>query len=306
MAKTNKFTNWEKEPTFSDLNADFLACKPSHDQQVTRIKLWKDLLDVTGKELPRSKAGRSKVQPKLVRKQAEWRYSALSEPFLGSEKIYSVTPRTFEDDAAAKQNELLLNWQFNTKINKVKFIDNYVRAIVNEGTGIVKLSWCRETKPVLKQEPVFQAVTTQDPAIIQQLQAAAQLAQSDPRTFRETVAPEIQYGVQTMNTIQNAYPIIGQIVGYQTVQDEEIICNHPYVEVVNPENIYIDPSCNGDFEKAYFIIESFETSYADLVKDGRYSHLEEINWDDLGSLGEDPDHASQTPEIGRASCRERV
>lgn len=291
-----KFTDWENEPTFSDLHADFLSSKPSHDLQVGRIDEWRELLDVTGKERPKTKKGRSRVQPKLVRRQAEWRYSALSEPFLGSEKIFSVTPKTFEDEAAAKQNELLLNWQFNTKLNRVSFIDNYVRAVVNEGTGIVKLSWCRETRPVIRQEPIFQAVPVQDQQTAQMLQEAAQLAQTDPRTFEDTVAPEIKYGVQLMSSMKIPFPVVGQIVGYQEVQDEEIICNHPYVEVLDPQNVYIDPSCNGDFEKAYFVIESFETSYAELAKDGRYKHLELINWDAEASLSEDPDHASQTPD----------
>ena len=306
-SKKNKFTDWENEPSFSDLNADFLACKPSHDTQIARITEWQELLEVSGKERPRTVRGRSSVQPKLVRRQAEWRYSALSEPFLGSYKVFSVTPRTFEDSEAAKQNELLLNWQFQTKLNRVKFIDDYVRAIVNEGTGIVKLSWCRETKPIIRQEPVFQAVLVQDQQTVQMLQQAMELAQKDPRTFKDTVAPEIQYGVQLMSSGQVNVPVVGQVIGMQNVEDEEIICNHPYVEVLDPRNIYIDPSCNGDFEKAYFIIESFETSYAELQKDGRYSHLEEINWEDVG-ISEDPDHATQTPDdfnfkdVSRKKC----
>lgn len=293
--KSTKLTDWENEPSLYDLQEDFLSCKPSHDEQVAKISTWRDLLDVSGKERPKTRVGRSSVQPKLVRRQAEWRYSALSEPFLGTDKIFSVTPKTFEDEDAAKQNEILLNWQFNTKLNKVKFIDDYVRAVISEGTGIVKLSWCRETKPILKEEPVFQAVPVQDQQTLQQLQEAIQLSVSDPHTYKDTVPPEIQFGVQIAQSGQVDIPVIGQIVGVQQVPDEEIICNHPYVEVVNPKNIYIDPSCNGDFDKAYFVIESFETSYADLVKDGRYRNLDLINWDS-SSLSEDPDHWSSTPD----------
>ena len=291
--KSVKLTDWVNEPKLSDLKADFLSCKPSHDAQIAKIDYWKDLLNVTGSEKPKSIPGRSRVQPKLVRRQAEWRYSALSEPFLGTHKVFSVTPKTFEDTQAAKQNELLLNWQFDTKLNKVKFIDDYVRAIISEGTGIVKISWCRETKPVLRDEPVFQAIPVQDQATLEQLQQAQQLAQANPRMFEETVPPEIKYGVQLIGQVD--VPVIGQVIGYQQVEDEEIICNHPYVEVVNPRNIYIDPSCNGDFNKAYFVIESFETSYADLVKDGRYSNLELINWEEAGT-NDDPEHDSSTPD----------
>ena len=293
--KSVKLTDWANEPKISDLKADFQSCKPSHDIQVSRLEYWKDLLDVTGDEKPRAPKGRSRVQPKLVRRQAEWRYSALSEPFLGNNKVFSVTPKTFEDAQCAKQNELLLNWQFNTKLNKVKFIDDYVRAVVNEGTGIVKLSWCRETKPILKQEPVFQAIPIQDAQTMQAYEQALQLSQADPRTFNETVSPEIKYGIQVAQSGEVQFPVVGQIIGYQQVPDEEIICNHPYVEVLDPRNVYIDPSCNGDFSKAYFVIESFETSYADLSKDDRYNNLELINWEEM-STNEDPEHTSSTPD----------
>ena len=292
---STKLTDWENEPKLSELKEDFMSSKPSHDTQIARMDEWKDLLNVTGNERPKSLRGRSRVQPKLVRRQAEWRYSALSEPFLGSDKVFSVTPKTFEDEAAAKQNELLLNWQFNTKLNKVKLVDDYVRAVISEGTGIAKISWCRETKPIIRQEPVFKAIPVQDQQTLDQLNQAAQLSQTDPHTYEDTVPPEIKYGVQVMSSGQVPFPVIGQVIGYQPVQDEEIICNHPYVEIIDPRNVYIDPSCNGDFERAYFVIESFETSYAELVKDGRYVNLENINWDEVGTLN-DGEHESSTPD----------
>ena len=116
-----KLTNWEKEPKLQDLKADLKAAKSFHDSQMLKIKEWKDLLFVEGKEKPKVKEGKSSVQPKLIRRQAEWRYSALTEPFLGSQKIFQVNPRTFEDIEAARQNEILLNYQFDTKINNINF-----------------------------------------------------------------------------------------------------------------------------------------------------------------------------------------
>ena len=299
--ENTKLTDWVNEPTLAGLKEDFRAAQPAHDIQLSKINHWKDLLNVTGSEKPKTRKGRSSVQPKLVRRQAEWRYSALSEPFLGTDKIFSVTPKTFEDEDAAKQQSLLLNWQFNTKLNKVKFIDEYVRAVINEGTGIVKVSWIRETKPIIRQEPVFQAVPVQDQQTLQMLQQAMQLSQADPRTYNEKTPPEIKFGVEMAN--QAPFPIVGQLIGYQQVPDEEIVHNQPFVEVVNPANIYIDPSCNGQLDRAKFVIESFETSYSDLVKDGRYKNLELINWDDIGT--DDPQHTSDTPDEFQFSDKSR-
>jgi len=292
--ETKKMTDWANEPSLSALQEDLRSAKPSHDIQMGKISRWLDLLNVTGPEKPRTRKGRSSVQPKLVRRQAEWRYSALSEPFLGTDKVFSVTPKTFEDEDAAKQNSLLINWQFNTKLNKVSFIDNYVRAVVGEGTGIVKVSWVRETRSVVREEPVFQAVPVQDEQTMQTLQQAIELSQSDPRSYEEQVPPEIKYGVQAMQSGEVQMPVVGQVIGMQPVEDEEIVANHPYCEVLNPANVYIDPSCNGDFDKALFVIESFETSYSDLVKDGRYKNLDQINWEEIGN--DDPEHESPTPD----------
>lgn len=287
-----KLTDWINEPKLSDLQEDYLACKPAHDLQIDKITKWKNLLDVTGPEKPVTRKGRSKVQPKLVRRQAEWRYSALTEPFLGTEKLFSVHPKTFEDEEAAKQNELVLNWQFTTKLNKVKFIDDYVRATVNEGTCIVKLAWERVTKMQSKPVPRFQPIPVQDEQTMQQLQQAMELAQANPRMYQEQVPPEIQFGVE--NTPQYGFPVIGSIVGYDQVQEEVIVENRPVVEVCNPQNIWIDPSCNGDFNKALFVIVSFETNKAELIKDGRYKNLDAIDWTQV-SVNLEPDHETNTP-----------
>lgn len=129
-AESEKLTDWVNEPTLQTLKADLEAAKPSHDAQMSRIQKWNDLMKVSGKAKPSVVKGHSSVQPKLIRRQAEWRYSALSEPFLSSNKLFNISPTTFEDKQASRQNELVLNWQFRTKLNRVKLIDDFVRGTV--------------------------------------------------------------------------------------------------------------------------------------------------------------------------------
>ena len=102
-----KLTNWAKEPEAALLKQDFDAAKQHHDTQLIKINHWNDLMQVKGKAKPKKVEGRSSVQPKLIRRQAEWRYSALTEPFLGSNKVFSLSPVSFEDGPACRQNELL-------------------------------------------------------------------------------------------------------------------------------------------------------------------------------------------------------
>ena len=68
-----KLTDWENEPNLRILKRDLEASKPAHNEQITKIKHWQNLLLVQNEEKPNVQKGHSRVQPKLVRRQAEWR-----------------------------------------------------------------------------------------------------------------------------------------------------------------------------------------------------------------------------------------
>ncbi len=287
-----KLTDWENEPNLRILKRDLEASKPAHNEQITKIKQWQDLLLVQNAEKPNVQKGRSRVQPKLVRRQAEWRYSALTEPFLGSDRIFQVNPRTFEDMEAAKQNQILLNYQFDHKLNKVKFIDDYVRSVVDEGTAIVRLGWERVSHPVIEQVPLYTFISTQDEQFLQILQQAVELKHTNPRAFNEQVSPEIKESVNYFEETQT--PAIAQVTGVTEVESEEIDENRPLVELMNPVNVFIDPSCQGDIDKALFVIVSFEPNRAELQKAGIYQNLDLVDWSGSNPNQSD-DHESTTP-----------
>jgi len=286
-----KLTKWSKEPTVRDLANDLDATKSSHDAMVIRIKTWNELREVSGSHKMKKVKGRSSIQPKLIRRQAEWRYSALSEPFLGSEKLFDISPRTFEDKAAAEQNELLLNWQFTSKINKVRFIDEYVRTCVDEGTGIVRLGWIRETEKVLVDNPIYTYYEISNEEEEATFSQALELREVNPRGFEE-LPDEIKAAVDYF--IENQIPTVAVITGTEKVEEEKIVKNEPTVSMVNPANMYIDPSCEGDYRKAGFMVVSFETSHAELAKDKRFKNLDRVNWSGNTILST-PDHETSTP-----------
>lgn len=291
---SQKLTNWKKEPGKSDLYADFLAAKTSHDTQMVKISKWNDLMTIEGSAKPKKIAGRSSVQPKLIRRQAEWRYSALTEPFLGSNKLFKVSPVTFEDARAAEQNELVLNWQFRTKLNRVKFVDDLVRSTVDEGTCIIRLGWKRASIPVSKEEPTYTHYPVQDEATAQQFKELLDMSQADPRGFSENALPEQIAAIDYYNETGQAN--IARQTGVTTVTTDKIIENRPTVQVLNPKNVYIDPSCEGDIDKAMFAIVLFETSQAELKKDGRYKNLDSINWDAVPAALAQPEYTTGTPD----------
>ena len=278
--------NWKKAPTIRDLKTDYEAAKPIHDDQVRKIDEWLDNLHVRGKAKIKAKPGSSSIVPKLIRKQAEWRYASLTEPFLSTDDVFNVRPVTWEDRDAARQNELLLNHQLNTRIDKVKFIDEYVRTAVDEGTVIVQVGWCFEEEDYEAEEPIVEFVV--NPEMAPMHEYLANLRQESPSQWDTDVPPEIKEAHEL--TIEKGVPIEAVITGTRKVTKTRTIKNHPTLDVCDAHNVVIDPTCMGDIEKANFIIKSFESSLSELMKEpNKYKNLDKINIEGASVLGT-PDH----------------
>ena len=233
----DSLVDWKNAPSLQDLKADVTEAEHAHNAHVTEVDNW--LKNYNGEQIIKTKAGRSKIVPKVIRKQAEWRYPSLSDPFLSTSDLFNIAPNTFEDKQSAIQNAQVLNYQFNHQLNKVKFIDEFVRAGVDEGTVIVELGWEEEEG----EREVEVPVTEIDPATGQMVQTGVELK------------------VQTVT-----------------------IKNQPTLEVCHYNNTIVDPTCDGDLDKAEFVIRSFETSKSELKKDGRYHNIDKISIDTSDSL----------------------
>ena len=281
-------TDWANEPSIRDLKQDYTDSLQDKDEHVAKVDIWLDNLNITGTaKLPASRE-RSTVVPKVIRKQAEWRYASLSEPFLSTEDIFNVEPITYEDKAAAVQNALVLNNQLNTKINKIKFIDEYVRTAVDEGTAIVRVGWDFEEEEVDVEVPDFTYQPSPDPQAGQIHQQIHQAMQQEPESFNE-LPPEMQQAHQL--TMQNGTPIMPIPAGSHIEKQTKVVKNCPTVEVLNYKNVSIDPTCLGDLDKASFLIYTFESNLSELEKDGKYENLDEINIEGNSILAE-PDNTS--------------
>jgi len=73
-------------------------------------------------------------------------------------------------------------------------------------------------------------------------------------------------------------PATGQqeMVDMKTVTKKVVVKNNPTHLICNLEDIIIDPTCEGDIEKANFIIHDFDTDLSSLRKDGRYKNLDRL------------------------------
>lgn len=309
-------TNWSNEPTIQSLKVDLNNSSTSHSVQVTKINAWLEKLEA--KPLPKTKGKpRSRIVPKLVRKQAEWRYASLSEPFLSTPNIFKVNPVSYEDGYSARQNELVLNHQFNTQINKIKFIDDYVRSAVDTGTAILRVDWVEQHNIIDVPTPQYQLQPV-DPSDVQasnrfeRIQRmfsdsiysqnvpihwvnALQRANDETQAREQQVMQQMQLQLmeaqqqglppEQLEAIQQQYqeqlqqlpPIMYEPIQVGTVinQEEEVV-NKPQLSVIDYHKVYIDPTCEGDLDRAEFIIYVFNSCKADLLADGRYQNVEQI------------------------------
>lgn len=294
---TSSLTDWEKEPSIADLKGDLEYARQENQDQRNNVDGWLALRDATGPESGvKSKApGRSTVQPKLIRKHNEWRYPALSEPFLNTDRMFEIKPRTAEDKPAADQNQTLLNWQFDTKLDKVDFIDRYVRTTVDEGTCVLRVGWERKTEKVKSTRPIYEYYPAEGEEQIQMLVQATQLfINEDPQyeTLPDDLKASVEYGME------NQVAVIAKETGEEEFYEEKVTVNQPSIRIVDIRNFYVDPSCEGKWQEAQFMIHTYESTKSDLKARRIYKNLDNVDWNGnrVKSQSGDPDHTSDSPQ----------
>ena len=250
-----KLTQWSNEPTCQDLKNDYEKSSSFHEEYKRKLLQYAEDRD-GGKKIT-ARPGKSIARPKVVRKNAEWKYPKLEDPFLNTEDMFDIRPRTWEDTKAAEQNALLLNYQWSTKIPKVKLVNDVVRYLVDEGTVVVKTGWTvkEETVKIMQEEPVYAG--PEESIIL--MERAVNSGEMTVEEFRSRMSngDPMQIGVKMVE-----------------VEVPKIVKNQPKYEVCNNANIIIDPTCEGNIEDANFIIHEYDTSMAELKAEEYYKDPE--------------------------------
>ncbi len=294
IEQTDRLVDWKNPPKVGDLKDDLLVATPIHNAHISKVERWVDNLRVQGKAKVKTNKDRSGVVPKLIRKQAEWRYPALSEPFLSTHDVFSTKPKSWEDKKAAEQNALLLNYQFNTHIDKVRFIDEYIRSAVDEGTAVLQVGWEFEEETYTETRQVYKYVV--DPEFLPMHQHIAEMKIKSPSQYATDVPEELKTAHEIFE--EQGVPARPEATGEsEQVTKTRVVHNRPTVEVCNIRNVTLDPSAKGDMDKANFVIVSRETNLARLRKDKRYKNLDKIRADAVNPLSA-PDHDSPTAVSG--------
>ena len=149
-------TDWAKEPTVLDLKKDLEQCQSFHSKHVGNLNKWEAAFNIQPIPENKEQKAQSRIAPKLIRKQYEWRCAGLSEPFLSTPDLFKLKPVSHEDMERVKQDELILNFQFQNQLSKVPFIDKFIRTTAKQGTAIIRTGWEYLTKEVKTTKPVYE------------------------------------------------------------------------------------------------------------------------------------------------------
>ncbi len=135
-----------KKELLTVFKADLTAAEVYHDERIRKIEKWK--AEYNGEKYGNEQDGKSKIVARTIKKQDEWLHPSLLDPFVASQDIVKVTPVTWEDVQAAKQSELLLNYQFCRQFDRYNFMKSSLKVLSIEGTLIVQTGWEYEEEEV--------------------------------------------------------------------------------------------------------------------------------------------------------------
>lgn len=270
-SRKDKLTQWKNEPTTQDLKHDYNFAKSSQASYLANLDKWQKLYDAPKYGDKKHKG--SRVNPKLIRKQAEWSAPSLSEPFLSTSNLFDVKPLTYEDVDRARQNSLILNRQFNTQLGKVALVDGVIRQLVKNGSCVVRMGWEYQEKKVTEKLPLFNYIPVppeQAEQAMGQLQELAVLQEEQPNEYAN-LPDEVKAGFEMSQ--EKGMPYIAEPAGHKEHETKKVVCNKPTAQICNIKNVFIDPTCKGDMDNAQFVIHCYESSLSELKKQGIYENI---------------------------------
>ena len=168
------------------LKADFRSTESFKSEIDIKRKTW--IGEYNAEPYGNEQKGKSAIVSQDIRKQNEWQFPSLMDPFVSSPNIVRANPVTAEDRAGATQAQHLLNYQFCRNFRRYHFMSNAIKVYQREGTVVVRTGW--EFKEEKQTVMVPQEVPIPlDPLMVQE---AMSRGVSIPQPTRTMMVPQEQ------------------------------------------------------------------------------------------------------------------
>lgn len=235
--------------------------------------------------------GRSRINCSDIMDAIEWMMPSFMKTFAGSYECVSVSPVGAEDVDKAEKLQKLLNWQFMSRhVGGFSVLYVWIKSSLIYGTSIVKVTWVDRYKkqgfdvPVASEDDVRRIMEDDDyvdvfasPEVVAPgtviSEDVMQLAAGSPAMLEkigQMNAPG--YGVQPVAL--EPFRIYRDVNGVKKIKTY----SGPLVEVVSPEDFYIDPEAKS-IDSAQFVVHRVWRSFGELKKleeDGVYRNVDRV------------------------------
>lgn len=262
--------------------ADYDLSKTDHDIKLAKIYKWRREYNGEPYEQPNQENGkendlankRSRLIARDIKKYSAWLESSVLDPFVSTDSIVRCFAGTPRSTKFARCAETILNVQFCRQFNRFNFMSKAISTLLRDGICVVKTGWdiMKDKRKVFYNinTPLSILGTPLEPEIPEeQLQMIAQVDQQKAQLLQLASQPMLdELGRQIYNH-EEKYKI-----------EEVPVINNPTAIICRNEDIYIDPTCLGDINKAQFIIHKYLTDLSTLKMDGRFKNLDKLTEND--------------------------
>lgn len=223
------------------LQLDYEKSKSYNDAWHNKIEKWTD--EYMGRKYGNEQEGKSQIVTREIKKHSEWLQASILDPFTSTPDIIKCNPANRDSIKLARNAEMILNQQFCRQFNRYNFLSRALKIMDIEGTAVIKTGWefLEEEREVIKKQII--------PIL-------------DPMSGQPMINPETQE------------PMIQEIA--VKVKEKVRLIDKPTAEVIRNKDVFVDPSCMGDFNNMQFIVHQFETDLSTLKTDGRYKNIDKI------------------------------
>ena len=222
------------------LKSDYNSCKHYESIWKDQIIRWKK--EYNGEPYGNEVKGKSAIVSRDIKKYSEWLQANVLDPFISTPDIVKCYPMNPQSVRSAKAAEIVLNTQFCRQFNRFSFLAKAIKTLDREGTCVLKVGW------EYAEEERDMVYTYQQPKVDENNQLILD---------------------------EQGQPLIEEIK--ETKKEIVSLINRPTVMLCRNEDIFIDPTCLGEFDNAQFIIHRFETDLSTLKTDGRYKNIDKLN-----------------------------
>ena len=239
----------------------------------------------------KERAGHSRIKCSDIMDTIEWMMPSFIKAFAGTADSISISPQNEEDVEKAEKLEKLLNWQFMGRHCKgFTVIYEWVKSCLIYGTSVIKITWQDKyikkgfDLPIATDDQIYQM---QGDDMVKDLDGEPQDIQAgtiideDVLALANTDPTLLNYIGQVNAQSMQVQPVaLDNFRVWRNVHGKKLIKSYsgPLVEVISPEDFYMDPEAKS-IEDAQFVIHRVWRTYGYLKekeRDGIYSNVDEV------------------------------